>query len=234
MNTTTNILAVVAGILYPIYCAISTLQSAKRITKDEKYRLGDYFRTIFVFWALTILIVINFYIFKQPTLNFYPKITLINLLLIVLVFSFAILQYRSGGKITINDVQNVREKLKDIYYYLPKTHKELVVFILISLSAGVCEEIIFRLFLFHFLNEYLYTIGAIVLTNLIFTFTHIGSGKSNLIFSFILGLLFSTLYYYTNNIWIAVLLHISIDINVGILGYKLSVLENTILNKIAN
>ncbi len=225
MNTTTKILAVVVGILYPIYCAICTLQSVKRITKDEKYRLADYFHTIFVFWILTVLIVVNFYIFKQPTLNFYPKLTLINFLLMVLVFPFAILQYRSVGKITINDVQNVKEKLKDIYYYLPKTLKELVVFILLSLSAGVCEEIIFRIFLFHFLNEYLYTIGAIVLTNLIFAFTHIGNGNINLISSFMLGLLFSTIYYFTNNIWIAILLHISIDINTGLLGFRVNYLE---------
>jgi len=62
---------------------------------------------------------------------------------------------------------------------------------------------------------------------LIFAITHIGSGKNNLISSFILGSLFSAIYFFTGNIWIAIILHIAIDINAGIPGYRTNKMTNT-------
>ncbi|HNP19230.1 MAG TPA: CPBP family intramembrane metalloprotease [Fulvivirga sp.] len=115
--------------------------------------------------------------------------------------------------------------MKDVYHYLPKTKREFNWFIILSISAGICEEIIFRLFLFEYLNENIGLLIAFVLTNIIFALTHIGMGKQNIISSFILGLLFSAIYYFTDNIWIAILLHIAIDINGGILGYRINNFE---------
>jgi membrane protease YdiL (CAAX protease family) len=130
------------------------------------------------------------------------------------------IQYKSSN-ITSDNFLSVKDKMKDIYHYLPKTQREFDWFIVLSISGGICEEMIFRLFLFEFINENANLLIAFVLTNIIFAITHIGSGKQNIISSFILGLLFSAIYYFTDNIWIAVLLHIAIDINGGTLGYRM-------------
>ncbi|NLN33771.1 MAG: CPBP family intramembrane metalloprotease [Flavobacteriaceae bacterium] len=42
----------------------------------------------------------------------------------------------------------------------------------------------------------------------------------NLVGAFILGLVFSLVYYLTQNIWIVIALHISIDLHAGMLGYR--------------
>ena len=119
--------------------------------------------------------------------------------------------------------------MKEIYRYLPKTKKEFCWFIMLSISAGICEEIIFRLFLFDFLKENANLLIAFILTNITFAITHIGMGRENITASFILGFLFSAIYYFTENIWIAVLLHTAIDINSGILGYRMNNLEQKIM-----
>ncbi|MDR7130972.1 membrane protease YdiL (CAAX protease family) [Algoriphagus sp. 4150] len=192
-----------------------------KINQDEKYRLTDYKQTLLIFWSLTLLILINYFVYKQPTLNFYPKFSLVSIGLTILVMAFAFFQYTTT-KVSANSANMVKEKLKDVYHYLPKTNKELNWFLFLSISAGICEEMMFRLFLFEFLKENTNLITAFVLTNIIFAITHIGSGKNNLISSFILGLLFSAIYYITDNIWIAIILHSSIDINTGILGYRIN------------
>ncbi|WP_435136215.1 CPBP family intramembrane glutamic endopeptidase [Formosa sp. A9] len=138
--------------------------------------------------------------------------------------AFSIFQYKST-KISAEHSNDIKNKLNAIYHYLPKTKQERFWFILLSISAGICEEIIFRLFLFEFCREHTMLGFAFIIPNIIFALTHIGSGISNLIIAFILGLLFSVIYYFTQNIWLAVLLHIAIDINTGLLAYNVEQIQ---------
>ena len=220
----TTILAVIVAIAYPLFIVATHQKVNSNIRQNEKYRLADYKLTLLIFWFLTLLILFNFFAFKQPNLNFNPKMSLVNIGLILLILVFTIIQYRTS-KISANDTDALKEKMKDIYHYLPKTRQELIWFTFLSVSAGICEEIIFRLFLFEFLKESSTLIIAFIITNLLFALTHIGSGKRNLISSLILGLLFNAIYYFTDNIWIAIILHVSIDINAGILGYRINEIE---------
>ena len=220
----TTILAGLIGIVYPTYYLLTYKKTNNNIKRDDKFRLIDYKQTILIFWGLAVLILINFFITQLPQLNLYPNFNIIGIVLLILVLAFSIIQYKSSN-ITSDNFTTVKDKMKDIYLYLPKTRREFDWFIILSISAGICEEIIFRLFLFEFLKENANLLIAFVLTNIIFAITHIGSGKQNIISSFILGLFFSAIYYFTENIWIAVLLHIAIDINGGILGYRLNNLE---------
>jgi membrane protease YdiL (CAAX protease family) len=219
-SITTILLASIVGIIYPLYIVATHKRVNENIKNNEKYRLIDYKQTLIIFWGLTILILVNSYFYSHPELSFTPKISFVNIIISMAVIGFAYFQYTTT-RVSEDSAMVLKEKLKDIYYYLPKNDKELKWFLLLSISAGICEEIIFRLFMFEFLNETTHLIIAFVLTNLIFSLTHIGSGKKNLSSSFILGLLFSVIYYFTNNIWIAIILHISIDINVGILGCRI-------------
>lgn len=225
LNLTIIIVALV-GIIFPTYILLTYQKVNDNINQDGKYRLADYKHTLLIFWSLTLLILINYFAYQQPTLNFYPRFSLINIGLTILILVFAYFQYTTT-KVSAGNANAVKEKLKDVYHYLPKTDKELKWFLFLSFSAGVCEEILFRLFLFEFLKENSNLIIAFIITNLIFAITHIGSGKTNLISSFILGLLFSAIYYFTENIWITIILHASIDINAGILGYGINKMTKT-------
>ena len=153
-------------------------------------------------------------------LNFYPAFNIIGIVLAVLILIFIGLQIATSKVSTMEKAESIIKKFKVFYHYLPKTKNEFIWFKnLLSLSAGICEEIIFRLFMFSYLLENTNLVIAFILTNAIFTLTHIGSGKQNLISVFVLGLVFTAIYYFTGNIWLAIILHIAIDINAGILGY---------------
>lgn len=222
----TNMLAFLIAIIYPIYIFATHQKVNANIIQNEKYRLLDYKQTLLIFWGLTLLIFLNFFVYKQPDLNFNLKLSIINTGLIILILVLTYLQYKTSN-ITPKDSNSVKEKLKGIYHYLPKTRNELIWFSLLSISAGICEEIIFRLFFFEFLKEHTTLIITFIVTNLIFAITHIGTGKRNLISSFFLGVLFSVLYYFTDNIWIAVLLHSLINLNAGLLGFRINKIEKS-------
>jgi len=220
----TILLAILIGILNPIYYLLTYEKTNGNIKQNEIFRVIDYKQTIVIFWGLTALILINYLILDQPALNFQPTFNIFGIVLLVLILAFSIVQFKLSV-VNQDNFSVVRGKMKHIYHYLPKNRNELNWFMILSISAGICEEIIFRLFLYEFLNEHIGLWGAFILANVAFALTHIGSGKQNLISSFVLGLVFSAIYYFTENIWLAVLLHIAIDVNSGILGYRVSALE---------
>jgi membrane protease YdiL (CAAX protease family) len=168
---------------------------------------------------LTWFVIGNTFIDKSLPLNFYPTFNTIGIVLAALILFFIGLQIITSKVSTIEKAESVIEKMKDNFQYLPKSKREFIWFNLLSLSAGICEEIIFRLFMFSYLLEHTNLVIAFILTNVIFAVTHIGSGKPNIISAFILGLLFTAIYYYTSNIWLSVILHSAIDINAGVLGH---------------
>ena len=219
MTMSTHALVFFIGLIYPAYFIFTYKKTNKRIKNDEKYRLVDYKQSIFIFWMLTCLIIVNSFIDSSITLNFYPTFNTVGMVLAVLILVFIGLQIITSKISSKEKAESVIEKMKDNYYYLPKSKREFIWFNALSISAGICEEIIFRLFLFSYLLENTNLAIAFILTNLIFALTHIGSGKQNIIGAFILGLLFTTIYYFTSNIWLAVILHSTIDVSAGVLAY---------------
>ncbi|AHM60643.1 abortive infection bacteriophage resistance protein, Abi superfamily [Flammeovirgaceae bacterium 311] len=207
-----------------MYFVLTYRKIHNSIRLDGKYRLTDYKRTIVIFWLATALIVFRAVLRNSLIDDFYPVFNTTGIILSILLVAFIIFQ-TIQAKITIKTASVVKANMEYIYHYLPKTPKELRWFTGLSLSAGICEEIIFRLFLFEFLLDYTHISIALVVVNALFAITHIGSGKQNLFSSFFLGILFSTIYYFTNNIWIVITLHAAIDVHAGIIGYRLSQFE---------
>lgn len=225
MSLTLAIVCIIC-LIYPAYIIITYKKTNERIIRNAGYRITDYKITITILWVLALLILLNYFMSNPPELTLAPDISLFSIALFILAVSFLLLQYKTM-KVTADAYDAIKEKLKDIYHYLPKTKTELSWFFAVSVSAGVCEEILFRVFLYGYLSEKIHVIIAMLIANLIFAITHIGSGEKNMVSSLLLGLLFSTVYYYTGNIWILVVLHAGIDINTGILGYRVHQAERS-------
>jgi len=219
MAISTHLVALLIGLLYPAYLFFTYKKTNNRLKNDENYRLVEYKQLIFIFWILTWLVIGNTFFDKSLSLNFYPTFNTTGIVLAVLILIFIGLQIFTSKVSTMEKAESIMEKMKDVYFYLPKSKREFIWFNALSLSAGICEEIIFRLFMFSYLLENTNLAIAFILTNVIFALTHIGSGKQNIINSIILGLVWTTMYYFTDNIWLPIILHCAIDIASGFLGY---------------
>ena len=220
---TTLILCVIAGIVFPAYIFLTYKNINKRIKHNPAYRVVDYKQTILIFWLLTFGILGNNFFSSDYEislgLSFEPGIAS---LIISFLITGVIVYLFSQLKADEESAPALQEKMQDIYHYLPKSQGELRWFTGLSVSAGICEEIIFRGFLWGALSQFVNIWIAVVVVNIIFALTHIGSGKQNLISSFVLGLVFSGIYYISGSLWPAIILHAALDIYSGILGYKVS------------
>jgi len=118
-------------------------------------------------------------------------------------------------------VKRVRAKLEHAEALVPHTLPERKLFRLVSLTAGVCEEIFFRGFMIWYLGIWMGPIAAVILSSILFGFGHIYMGAAQVPKTAILGLILALIALGSGSLWPVILLHAAIDWTSGELGFKI-------------
>ncbi len=97
---------------------------------------------------------------------------------------------------------------------LPRSAAEKQRWVWVSLTAGFCEEIIFRGFLFYYAQSVLVlsTLSAIVFSSVIFAASHFYQGPANMLKVGVVGALLGALYAATHSLFFCVVLHVLLDL----------------------
>lgn len=107
------------------------------------------------------------------------------------------------------------EALKSFDYFFPATLRERRWWVLLSVSAGCCEEVLFRGFLLHYLHVLPWTIDltvALLISSVVFGWNHVYQGVGGVFGSAFAGFLFGLLFLVSGNLLLPVVLHALIDI----------------------
>jgi membrane protease YdiL (CAAX protease family) len=112
-----------------------------------------------------------------------------------------------------------REKVvvasSSVAYLLPRTKSETVLFAAVSVTAGICEEIIFRAFLPQYFSTGPFgfaMLAAVGASALMFALAHAGQGWRGMAVAGAAALFFSLMYHATGSLLVPILLHIVVDI----------------------
>jgi len=97
----------------------------------------------------------------------------------------------------------------------PSTRGELAVFVLVAITAGIWEELLYRGFLIWFLVPLTGIGGAIMLSSLAFGIGHIYQGPSGVVRTGVIGLGFAILYVLSGTLWWLMAAHAMMDIYGG-------------------
>lgn len=109
----------------------------------------------------------------------------------------------------------VRRTFHDIPGFLPQTTTERVAWVLLSISAGVCEEVLFRGFLIRYLTQIgggMPLVAALVASSLIFGLAHLYQGVKGVVGSAVGGLALGLLFLLSGSLLASVALHILLDL----------------------
>ncbi len=104
--------------------------------------------------------------------------------------------------------------------FMPRNSHEMRHFTAISVTAGICEEIVYRGYLIWFATQFTGdgTVGlllAVALTSLVFGLGHIYQGVSGAIQIFAAGLFFGGIYVLSGSLWVPMAAHAIVDIVAG-------------------
>ncbi|MDH5323927.1 MAG: CPBP family intramembrane metalloprotease [Gammaproteobacteria bacterium] len=108
-------------------------------------------------------------------------------------------------------------KVKEI---LPINKREFQLFIPVSITAGICEEFLFRAYLLWFLQQQLNPVLAVLIASLLFGLAHSYQGIKGCFQTMAIGMVLCGLYLYSGSLWPCILLHALIDVYAGYVGWK--------------
>ena len=123
-------------------------------------------------------------------------------------------------------VQETRDKWEKDIPFLPVNWLEYKHFLFVAVTAGVCEEIIFRgFFIQYFLawnqENQLGTWLAILIPGFLFAFGHIYQGHQAVIKIMLMAIIFGWIFVLTESLWIPIILHFLVDAVSGYIAMRI-------------
>jgi uncharacterized protein len=112
-----------------------------------------------------------------------------------------------------------RKLLPDFSALLPGTMRERLLWAAVAISAGVCEEIVFRGWLLSTLHGTLRLNGTalVLVAAVLFGLAHSYQGIAGMVLTALAGILFCGLYVVTGSLLVPILLHILIDLRFAVM-----------------
>ncbi len=107
--------------------------------------------------------------------------------------------------------------------FVPRNRREMAHFAALSVTAGVCEEILYRAFLIWYAVQFTGasltgSAAAVVLAAVVFGVSHLYQGPSNALQVFGLAIVGGGLYVLGGSLWIVMALHAYIDVAGGLVS----------------
>jgi membrane protease YdiL (CAAX protease family) len=109
----------------------------------------------------------------------------------------------------------VRDAVGGADVIVPRTLEEVRVFRWLALTAGVCEELIFRGFLFAWLGAWMALPGVVVTDSVLFGVGHAYQGATGMLKTGLVGLALALAYVATDSLWLPMVAHAALDLLQG-------------------
>lgn len=174
-----------------------------------------------VYWFVTDHALQDLFIFDDPLYGFQTDVLLgiglgiasaVVIILLVIYFSETI-------KSKVADVLSD----ESIQFLIPSRLSERFLFFLVALTAGVCEEIIFRAGMLHYLEDIVSGIPLIVtgiISSVLFGLIHLYQGWKGVLQTAYIGAIFFFLFVVTGSLWVPIALHFLMDAKLVFLPNK--------------
>jgi membrane protease YdiL (CAAX protease family) len=136
----------------------------------------------------------------------------ISLVLVLAVYA-QVLYIRRIAR-TADGRSQLRQSMSGPLHMLPRTPKERGLWVLLSLTAGICEEVLYRGFLPAYLVHVFPGVPfwlAIIIAAVLFGVGHIYQKVTGVLGTGVMGLLFGFLYFFTGSLFLPMVVHALFD-----------------------
>jgi len=131
------------------------------------------------------------------------------------------LQLWSVARLTPERRVAARPKLGNVTFMLPHTSAEERWFVALSITAGFCEELLYRGYLVWFVAPWLGQVGAMAAIVAVFGISHAYQGRKGAVRATLAGAVMATIVLTSGSLIPAMIVHALIDSGGGTVGYWL-------------
>jgi membrane protease YdiL (CAAX protease family) len=196
----------------------------KRATPEERFRLRPhlYFAAMISQWLLSAILITHWVWLGRlwVGLGLRPALTYgalgVALGLAAMIVIVAVQSRRPENREVA--FERARERLKHVEVMLPHTTGELKLFSALSITAGLCEELLFRGFMIWYLQHWMGLIQAALLSSALFGLGHAYQGVRGILTTGLVGVFMAGVYLLSGSIWLCMLIHALMDLYAGFVG----------------
>ena len=216
-----HMLFVLLAVLFPIRAVTFGYRRLDQADEADvpRVRMWLYRQILALQWSLAALVVLLWVVFRRPwsAIGLKPEFNggvlgvAGGLLILVL---FVVLQTRGIRDPAAAD-ERVRRRVQHIERMLPHDARELRWFSAVAITAGICEELLYRGYLLWYLQHWLPLALAVAVAAIIFGVGHFYQGPRGVLLTTIVGAFMAGVYLVTGSLFAPMVLHALMDLYSG-------------------
>ena len=223
-----HVLAIVLVLVFPAWVAWNVPHFARRIEADPlNARTKEYMWGIANQWGLTLVLLGAWWWTGRPVrdigLRLPDSVSAWSWSLLIAVGGTAFLVQQALAALRSSDAKaKVREYIESqlgLRTLLPATPREARVFIAVAITAGICEEVLYRGYLLWYLQSLVPRAAAIAAAIIVFGVGHAYQGVKGIFSTGVAGAIAMAVYLLTGSLLAPIVLHVAIDIINGLTIY---------------
>ena len=219
-----EIILLTSFVILPLYDYVKGESTKLQVLSGELTRVRCYQQTLVFLWLPTLLLLVHLWSSELSaadlgiaiSLNINQAIAFLLLVLLLAYFLFALWETKQSEL----KKQQAAAQMEEVAWLMPTNKKELNWFVFgVSATAGICEELLFRGYLIHYLTEQIGLPLAVIISSALFGLCHSYQGWKNVLRTGFLGLVFALIYLWSGSLILVIILHFAIDAYAGSLSY---------------
>lgn len=221
-----HLLVALIAVVYPLF---STLEWYRRFRPqlergESHHRVRFYRRSMVELWLLTPA-VLSWWLWSRRTAAaigigvpggwaFWVGIVVVAALSAALGYQVAVVRSSAVAQ------AQVRKQFRGVpALIVPHDKLERRMWIGLSLTAGFCEEILYRGFLMWYVMTWLPGAAAVLVSAVVFGMAHLYLGWGlGVLRASVVGVVFGAAYLLTGSLWVPMVLHAAVDVTSGLTG----------------
>ena len=219
-------LAVILVVLVPIEGAWMMRRLAAAIAAGTAVaRLREYLITMAIEWGLVAVVIVNWVLAGRSLEAIGLSVpatgrTVAGLVVTALVLVLMIAQWRAIQRLDAAGWERLGRQFGDATALLPVTRREAIGFRFLAITAGVCEEVLYRGFLIWYFATWLGIWPAALVGAVGFGLAHWYQGWKGVVKTGTYGLLMGVLYLLTGSLVWPMVIHAVVDLQGGAIGRR--------------
>jgi membrane protease YdiL (CAAX protease family) len=218
-------LVILLAAFFPIWAVVFGSRRLRRASAQDlpRVRNSTYLRAMIMLWSLS-AVVVGCWILEQRSfgsLGLVPRLTpgLLGVALGAVVIAIALVRERNQTLADDEALARLRERLSYVEPVLPHSRSELLTFYRLSVSAGVCEELLYRGYLIWYLTHWLGFWPAAAIASVLFGLGHSYQGPRGMLITAAVGMFLAAVYWVSGSLFAPMALHAIMDIHSGHLAH---------------
>jgi membrane protease YdiL (CAAX protease family) len=220
-NLLDHVLFVTLAVLFPLRASTFGFRRIQLASAEERprVRLSVYRQAMVIQWTLA-LVALGLWVANRREwvgLGLVPRFGwgLGGVLAGALIAGFAVARQRRQVMEDDEALARLRGRMSRLEVMLPHSREELSLFFKLAVTAGICEELLYRGYLIWYLSHWFTFYPAAALAALVFGIGHVYQGWRGVITTGIVGAFLSAVYLVSGSLYAGMVLHALMDAHSG-------------------